>query len=330
MSLDLKSDFVRIENLNVFYPKNGGWVHAVRGVSFDIETGEAMGVVGESGCGKTAAMLALMRLLPVPPVRVHADRLIFRGRDLTRMSDGEMRRLRGNRMAMVFQEPMTALNPFMTIGEQLEEVLYAHERFSKREVKARVRESLSLVGIPDVVRRAAQYPHELSGGMRQRVMIAMALMLHPDLLIADEPTTALDATIEAQILELVADLISRFGMSIVWITHNLGIVSELCRRTVVMYAGSVVEIAPTSSLFVHPRHPYTEALLGALPTFHQPKEPLKGLDGSPPDLSKPIEGCPFAARCTRAVPSCRKEAIALREVSAGRWTSCLRVQCGDF
>ncbi|HOJ34199.1 MAG TPA: ABC transporter ATP-binding protein [Candidatus Hydrogenedentes bacterium] len=326
----LDSKLLQVKNLNVTFVSAGVAVQAVSQLSFELDAGETLGIVGESGSGKTAAMMSLVKLLPMPPARIEADEVRFEGADLLRLSQQELRRIRGRRIGIVFQEPMTALNPYLTVGYQLTEGIIAHTRCKRTEARARAVEMLEQVGVSEPIRRMSSYPHELSGGMRQRVMIAMALLLNPSLLIADEPTTALDVTVEAQILDLIMKLRDRLGMAVIWITHNLGVVAETCTRTAVMYAGKIVEVAPTAALFESPRHPYTEALIGALPAFHPRKEPLRGLNGAPPDLSCLPSGCPFEPRCSYAMPDCRRTSPELKEIAAGRCSACLRVQRGEW
>lgn len=326
----LDSKLLQVKNLNVTFVSAGVAVQAVSQLSFELDAGETLGIVGESGSGKTAAMMSLVKLLPMPPARIEGDMVRFEGADLLRLSHRELRRIRGRRIGIVFQEPMTALNPYLTVGYQLTEGIIAHTKCKRTEARARAVEMLQQVGVSEPLRRMSSYPHELSGGMRQRAMIAMALLLNPSLLIADEPTTALDVTVEAQILDLVIKLRDRLGMAVIWITHNLGVVAETCTRTAVMYAGKIVEVAPTAALFENPRHPYTEALIGALPAFHRRKELLRGLNGAPPDLSCLPSGCPFEPRCPYAVSDCRLAPPELKEIAAGRCSACLRVQHGEW
>ncbi len=302
---------LRVEQLRTWFHTRAGVVRAVDGVSFDVMPGETVGVVGESGCGKSVTALSLLRLID-PPGRIEArSRIEFEGKDLLTASDEEIRRVRGNRMAMVFQEPMTALNPVFTVGDQIAEVARVHDRASRRAAWERAVEMLSLVGISDPRQRASQYPHELSGGMRQRVLIAMALVMHPALLIADEPTTALDVTIQAQILELLADLQQRLGTAILLITHDLGVVAESASRVLVMYGGQIVEQAPVRDLFAHPSHPYTEGLMRAMPRVGHGRERLVTIPGSVPSPADWPSGCRFRDRCPHAWDRCAREAPAL-------------------
>ena len=286
-----------VENLRTSFYTEAGVARAVDGVSFQIGAGETVGIVGESGCGKSVTALSILRLI-MPPGRIERDsRMVFEGRDLMALSEEEMRKIRGNRIAMVFQEPMTALNPVFTVGDQIAEVSRIHERASKRDAWKRAVEMLELVGIPAPAERAKEYPHQLSGGMRQRVVIAMALVMRPALVIADEPTTALDVTIQAQILELLKDLQQRFGTSILLITHDMGVVAETASRVIVMYGGEIVEEAPVGRIFTHPHHPYTEGLLGAMPRVGQERDRLQTIPGTVPAPTSWPTGCRFHDRC---------------------------------
>jgi oligopeptide transport system ATP-binding protein len=294
-----------IGDLMVRFRTHDGTVHAVNGVSFDLDEGETLGLVGESGCGKTVTNLALMRLLPQPAGRVEGGQIYFGGQDLLELDESEMRDLRGKEIAMIFQDPMTSLNPVLTIQEQMVETIRAHRKVSKSEARVRTIDLLRMVGIPQPEKRLRDYPHQFSGGMRQRVMIAMALALEPKLLIADEPTTALDVTIQAQVLELLRDLAAERSTAVILITHDLGVVAGMTRRINVMYAGFVVEAATTTDLFARPRHPYTVGLLHSIPRLDaQPGEPLLPIEGTPPDLRHPPIGCPFAPRCAWRVDQC--------------------------
>jgi len=293
----------------------------VRGVSFDVAPGEAVGVVGETGSGKTLSMLAVMGLLP-PAVKRTGGEILFDGHDLTRLRGRELRRLRGRDLAMVYQDPATSLNPLMTIGDQIAEALHAHG-VARAEVRRRVHDALVQVGIPDPERTARAYPHQFSGGMRQRAMIATALVLSPKLLIADEPTTALDVTIQQQILALVRRLQDETGMAIVWITHDLGVVARLVDRVVVMYAGHVVEQAPTRTLFRRPEHPYTAGLLASLPDpTDASRPPLAQIPGTPPDPAQVPSGCPFRDRCLQAIERCAEERPPLTLRAGGGAAAC--------
>jgi oligopeptide transport system ATP-binding protein len=283
-------------------------VHAVNGISYDMMPGEVLGVVGESGCGKSVHAMSIMRLIPTPPGKIASGEIKLDGRSLLDLSRDEIRHVRGRDVAMVFQDPMTSLNPVYTVGFQIMEALMLHKGLEAKAAKERAAEMLHLVGIPGAGKRVDDYPHQFSGGMRQRVMLAMALACSPALLIADEPTTALDVTIQAQIVDLVKDLRARLGMSILWITHDLGVVAELADRVAVMYAGYIVEEGDVFSIFEDPRHPYTLALLGALPRLDAPTESeLVAIPGAPPDGLRLPPGCPFAPRCGYTLPRCLDE-----------------------
>jgi oligopeptide transport system ATP-binding protein len=294
-----------VQDLAVRFRTEDGTVHAVNRVSFDIDAAETVAIVGESGCGKSATSLAIMGLLPRGQAAIAAGQILYGGTDLVGLPENQMRRIRGRDIAMVFQDPMTSLNPVLTIGRQLTEALSAHERSSKAELKARAVELLRGVGIPEPERTIGRFPHQLSGGMRQRVMLAMALSLEPKLLIADEPTTALDVTIQAQVLALVSDLTKRSGTAVLLITHNLGVVAAMCQRVLVMYAGYVVESAAVEEIFDRPLHPYTVGLLHSLPKLEDAAgDDLVPIEGSPPDPLQPIRGCPFAPRCAWRLDVC--------------------------
>ena len=295
-----------VEDLEVSFRSDEGVVRAVRGVSFDVRPGECLGLVGESGSGKSVTNLALMGLVPRPPGRVDAGRAWFDGVDLLEIPDAELERIRGRRIAMIFQDPMTALNPLMTVEQQLTEVTRKHLKLGRREARDRAAEMLEAVGISSPVERLRDYPHQFSGGMRQRVMIAMALSCDPQLLIADEPTTALDVTIQAQILDLLRELQERRGTSIIMITHDLGVVANICQRVMVMYAGRIVESASVEELFDAPQHPYTQGLLDSIPRWDQRgSQLLKAIPGQPPNLATVIKGCAFEPRCEYALEQCR-------------------------
>ncbi len=309
---------LEVKDLRVRFETHHGTVRAVDGVSFDLEEGETLGLVGESGSGKSVTNLALMGLIPSPPGVVEAESVRFKERDLLALPPEELRKLRGNRIAMIFQDPMTSLNPLLTIGRQLTEVLELHKRVSRREARRAAVAGLDDVGIPSPERRLKQYPHELSGGMRQRVMIAMALLCKPDILIADEPTTALDVTIQAQILELMRDLQERHGTAIILVTHDLGVVAGMSNRVNVMYAGRLVESAPAAPLFARPLHPYTAGLLASVPTLDgDPEAQLFSIPGQPPDLAALGEGCAFQPRCDFAVERCATQRPTLDPPLAG-------------
>ncbi|MBM3125100.1 MAG: ABC transporter ATP-binding protein, partial [Chloroflexi bacterium] len=301
-----------------------GTVRAVNGISFHLNEGETLAVVGESGCGKSVSMLSVLRLIPIPPGEISRGIVDYRNRNLLTLPEEIMQvDIRGREIAMVFQDPMTSLNPVLTIGRQLTEPLRIHLGMSREQGIRRATELLELVGIPDAGRRLDSYPHEYSGGMRQRVMIAMALAGNPSLLIADEPTTALDVTIQAQILDLVKELRAKIGLSIIWITHDLGVVAGLAQRVIVMYAGYIVETADVDALFEEARHPYTLALMAALPHVERRREGrLKAIPGAPPNLLAEIDGCPFAPRCEYAVSRCRIENPPLKKAQEGHSVAC--------
>jgi oligopeptide transport system ATP-binding protein len=292
-----------------------GTVYAVNGVSFHLDQGETIGVVGESGCGKSVTMMSIMRLIPIPPGEIASGQAFYNGKDLFQLKDKEMEEIRGKDIAMVFQDPMTAFNPVLTIGKQLGEPLHFHLGLEKQELKERSAELLAKVGIPEPMNRLKDYPHQFSGGMRQRAMIAMALSCSPSILIADEPTTALDVTIQAQIVELVQSIRADMNMSVIWITHDLGVVAEIAERVIVMYAGFIVEEARVDDIYEDPRHPYTHALLAALPRVDVRREHrLKSIPGAPPNLLVEPKGCPFAARCEFTFDQCYNEMPPLIQV----------------
>ena len=317
---------LRVHDLKTHFHTRDGVVRAVDGVSFDVMPGETLAIVGESGCGKSVTAMSILRLLPMPPARIAGGRIEFEGRNLLDLSEPEMRKVRGNAISMIFQEPMTSLNPVLTIGRQISEALVLHRGMTEKAALVRAAEMLRKVRIPEAERRLAQYPHELSGGMRQRVMIAMALACGPRLLIADEPTTALDVTIQAQILELMHELRDETGASVILITHDLGVVAEIAHRVVVMYAGRKVEEAPIEELFAAPRHPYTRGLLGSMPhlgdSVNETGKRLVEIPGMVPSLKDPAPGCLFAPRCTNATERCAREAPALELHAPGHWAAC--------
>ncbi len=316
---------LEVNNLQTHFRTPDGVNRAVDGVTFQVAEGETLAVVGESGCGKSVTANSILRLVPEPPGKI-AGSIRFRGVELLKLSDKEMRRVRGNDISMIFQEPMTSLNPVLTVGRQLGETLRLHQRVSRREADARAVEMLRLVGIPEAKRRLGEYPHQLSGGMRQRVMIAIALSCRPKLLIADEPTTALDVTIQAQILDLMKDLKAKVGAAIILITHDLGIVAEVAERVMVMYAGRKVEEAPVEKLFRTPRHPYTQGLFGAVPKLGSSLAgnltKLAEIPGVVPSLKQRICGCVFATRCASATDLCRQSAPALELKAPGHLAAC--------
>jgi oligopeptide transport system ATP-binding protein len=300
-----------------------GIVHAVNGVSFQVNEGETLGIVGESGCGKSVTMMSLLGLIPQPPGKIERGSADFQGKDLLRLSPEEMRFTRGVQIAMIFQDPMTSLNPSMTIGSQIVEGMVEHKDMSGQAARARTVELLEMVGIPNAKQRIDNYPHQFSGGMRQRVMIAMALSCQPKILIADEPTTALDVTIQAQIVELVKKIRDEFGMAVIWITHDLGIIAGLAERVIVMYAGYIVEHAPVFELYKNPRHPYTIGLLGAVPRIvDRQRKRLVNIEGQPPDLYKEAHLCPFAPRCAYAIEQCWQENPVLRTININHQIAC--------
>ncbi len=314
---------LEVEDLQTFFYTRRGLVRAVDRVSFAVGEGETLAIVGESGCGKSITALSVMGLVPSPPGRIVGGSVRLRGRDLLRLDAEAMRRVRGNEISMIFQEPMTSLNPVLTIGDQIAEALTLHQDLSRAAARDRAVEMLRLVRIPEPERRAREYPHQLSGGMRQRAIIAMALSCDPKVLIADEPTTALDVTIQAQILELVLELQERLGTAVVLITHDLGVVAEAARRGVVLYAGRMVEEAEVTALFDGPLHPYTRGLLGSIPRLDEAEGArLQEIPGMVPALDALPEGCAFAPRCAMATERCRAEAPPWREMRPGHWSAC--------
>jgi peptide/nickel transport system ATP-binding protein len=316
---------LEIDNLQTHFRTPEGVNRAVDGLSLQIEAGQTLALVGESGCGKSVTAMSVLRLIPEPPGKI-AGRIAFDGRDLLQLSDAQMRDIRGNEISMIFQEPMTSLNPVLTVGRQLREPLRLHQGLDRAGAEKRAIEMLAMVGIPEPQRRVAEYPHQMSGGMRQRVMIAMALACNPKLLIADEPTTALDVTVQAQILDLMRDLKRRVGAAVLLITHDLGVVAEVAEHVVVMYAGRKVEEAPARQLFARPRHPYTQGLLGAVPklgsSLSGDGKPLAEIPGLVPSMMSRIRGCVFAGRCAQATDVCRQAAPALQDKAAGHWVAC--------
>jgi oligopeptide transport system ATP-binding protein len=312
-----------VKDLKTVFRTRGGEVHAVNSVSFHLQAGELLGVVGESGSGKSVTMMSLIGLLPSPPADVRAGEVLLGGQDLLKCSAEELRAVRGARIGFVFQDPMTSLNPVFTVGNQIMEPLRAHMGMTKAQATDRAVELLELVGIPDARKRLKSYPHEFSGGMRQRVMIAIALACDPEVLIADEPTTALDVTIQAQILELVKDLRQKLGMAIVWITHDLGVIAGIADRVMVMYGGQVVEQGDVRELFAHPRHPYTRALLKTIPSITGERaEKLQVIEGQPPIMMEAPTACPFRARCGHAFDRCAAENPKRRLVGPGHDVAC--------
>jgi len=316
-----------VRDLKTVFRTRGGEIHAVNDVSFDLRPGELLGVVGESGSGKSVTMMSLLGLLPSPPAMNKGGQVLFEGHDLLRVEPSHLRRVRGGRIGFIFQDPMTSLNPVFTVGYQIAEPLRRHMGMTKDQATTRAAELLDLVGIPDARRRLKDFPHQFSGGMRQRVMIAIALACDPQVLIADEPTTALDVTIQAQIIELVKDLRQKLGMAIIWITHDLGVIAGIADRVMVMYGGQVVEMAPTSEVFSRPRHPYTQALLQTIPAMRGEREPrLKVIEGQPPILRAAPTACPFTNRCVHATPLCALENPRRRTLNAGHDVACHRAE----
>ena len=312
-----------VKGLRTQFFTQDGVVNAVNGISYTVDEGETLAIVGESGCGKSVGVMSLIRLIPMPPGKVVAGEVWFDGRDLLKLDDDEIRQVRGNRIAMVFQDPMTSLNPVLTVGRQISESLQLHLGMDKQQSRKRSAELLELVGIPSAEARLDDYPHQFSGGMRQRVMIAMGLSCNPQLLIADEPTTALDVTIQAQIIELVKRLKDEIGMAIIWITHDLGVVAGIAERVIVMYAGFIVEEADVRELYETPMHPYTIGLLGSLPRLDADRpERLISIEGLPPDLIELPKGCPFYARCDYRIDRCQEENPSLATVGRNHQAAC--------
>jgi oligopeptide transport system ATP-binding protein len=314
---------LQVIDLDTQFHTQDGVVHAVNGISYDLAEGETLGIVGESGCGKSVSVLSIMRLIQEPPGKIVGGQVLFRGKDLLKLDEEEMRKIRGDQIAMVFQDPMTSLNPVLSISQQMTEALEVHKNMTHAQALARSLELLELVGIPKTKDRINDYPHQFSGGMRQRVMIAVALSCSPQILIADEPTTALDVTIQAQIIDIVRRLQREMGMAIIWITHDLGVVAGLADRVIVMYAGHIVEMAPVRELFVNPRHPYTLGLLASLPRLDaKQRSRLKPIDGLPPDLIDVVDACPFAPRCTYAIVKCREQNPRLETIRDDHRAAC--------
>ncbi|MBN6188484.1 ABC transporter ATP-binding protein [Aneurinibacillus sp. BA2021] len=316
-------NILEVRDLHISFHTYAGEVKAVRGVNFEVKKGETVGIVGESGCGKSVTAQSIMQLLPQPPTQYKQGQIVFNGEDLLKKNEKEMQKIRGKDIGMIFQDPMTSLNPTMKIGQQITESLIKHQGMSSGEAHKRSIELLTMVGIPQPDRRANQYPHEFSGGMRQRAMIAISLACSPKLLIADEPTTALDVTIQAQILELMKALQEKTGTSIIIITHDLGVVADMCDRVVVMYAGEVAETGTVDQIFYEPQHPYTKGLLKSVPRLDMKRdEPLEPIVGTPPDLLHPPQGCPFFARCEYAMEVCRNHKPALEDMGSNHYAAC--------
>ena len=314
---------LEVHDLRTVFGTRDATIHAVNGVSFDVAAGELVGVVGESGSGKSVTMMSLLRLLPMPPAEIASGRVMFEGQDLRRLDDESLRKVRGARIGFVFQDPMTSLNPVFTVGFQLIEPLREHMGLTKQQARTRAAELLALVGIPNPADRLNDYPHQFSGGMRQRVMIAMALACDPKLLIADEPTTALDVTIQAQIIALVKELRRKLGMAVIWITHDLGVVAGIADRVLVMYGGQVVEHARVQALYDNPTHPYTKALLGTMPSLDGGRSAkLATIPGQPPLLTAPPSACPFASRCPAVHDRCHAANPPLIPIAEGHDVAC--------
>lgn len=322
---DSVENILEIQDLQTHFFTDDGVVKAVDGVNYAIRRGETLGVVGESGCGKSVTAMSILRLIPSPPGRIVGGQVRFKGRDLTKLGEREMRKIRGKEISVIFQEPMTSLNPVFRVGDQIGEALILHERMSRPQARKRTIELLDLVGIPAAADRVDEYPHQMSGGMKQRVMIAMALACNPSLLIADEPTTALDVTIQAQILDLLRKLQSELGMAILLITHDLGVVAEMAHHVAVMYAGKVVEYAPVEELFLRPKHPYTVGLFRSLPRVGREAERLEVIPGNVPNPLEFPKGCKFWPRCTHAVDRCRSVEPELQQVGDDHTAACLRI-----
>lgn len=313
---------LEVDGLKTRFNTQDGTVYAVNGVSFDLHEGEFLGVVGESGSGKSVSMMSLLRLIPMPPGQIIDGSVMFDGRNLLEIDPRDLRDVRGGEIGFIFQDPMTSLNPVLSVGKQIVESIQLHTELSKKEANERAKELLDLVGLPDAAQRLKSYPHELSGGMRQRVMIAMALACSPKVIIADEPTTALDVTIQAQIIEIVRDLRERLGTALVWITHDLGVIAGLADRVLVMYAGRIVEEALVNDLYAKPRHPYTKGLLESVPRPDQKGEALASIEGQPPSMYTEPTSCSFAPRCPYAFDRCHREVPELRVVGPGHRTAC--------
>ena len=321
---------IQVKNLQISFKYDGVMTPVIRGVSFDIKRGETLGMVGESGSGKSVTSREIMRLIATPPARIDSGEILFEGRDILKMSDDELRSIRGNRISMIFQEPMTSLNPVYTCGDQIMEVIRLHKGVSKKEARQMAIEMLREVGVQSPETRVDCYPHELSGGMRQRVMIAMALSCSPTLLISDEPTTALDPTIQAQILQLIKDMKKKLNMSVLFITHDLGVVAQNCDRVVVMYAGKIVEVAEGCERFDHPAHPYTQGLIMSIPKMSSDVEELYSIDGSIPSFGSLPGGCTFGPRCPYFTEECTKSEPVLKDIGGGHLCACHRRSSGTL
>ena len=322
LSTKVGKKMLEVQDLHVTFKTYGGEVHAVRGVTFDLYEGETLAIVGESGCGKSVTSNAIMGLIPQPPGKISNGRIFFKGKDLTKLDKSALRKIQGVDISMIFQDPMTALNPTLTVGEQLTDGLRTHKSISKIEANKKAIEILNLVGIPNPEERLKQYPHQFSGGMRQRIVIAIALICEPLLLIADEPTTALDVTIQAQILELFEEIQEKTGVSIILITHDLGVVAKIADRIAVMYAGKIIEIGTKREIFYKPTHPYTKGVLNSVPRLDLLEEELEPIEGTPPDLFAPPKGCAFAARCPFAMEVCDYVQPETTYLTTSHYTDC--------
>ncbi|GAA3410570.1 ABC transporter ATP-binding protein [Paenibacillus hodogayensis] len=318
----MSKPLLSIQNLKTYFTRSGKEVHAVDGIDLDIEPRQIVCVVGESGCGKSITSLSIMGLIPKPSGRIVDGQILFNGTDLVKLKEEELAEIRGNEISMIFQEPMTSLNPVLTIGDQMTEVLHRHRKVSKQQAWGMAIDMLKYVGVGRAEKIVSDYPHRLSGGMRQRVMIGMAMICEPKLLIADEPTTALDVTIQAQVLELMRQMREQYDTSVLMITHDLGVVAEIADYVVVMYAGQIVEKADADTIFERPLHPYTQALLQSIPSLDEVKESLYSIPGTVPDASNYPVGCRFADRCAVAQPSCREKPPQLREIEPGHYARC--------
>ncbi|SHJ70768.1 peptide/nickel transport system ATP-binding protein [Anaerobranca californiensis DSM 14826] len=320
----MKERLLDIKNLTIHYITEDGTVKAVNGIDIQLNSGETLGLVGETGAGKTTTALGIMRLVPNPPGKILGGRIIFEGKDLLELSEEEMRKIRGNKISMIFQDPMTSLNPVMTVGEQIAEVIQIHQKLNDKEALEKAKEMLELVGIPGV--RHSNYPHEFSGGMKQRVVIAIALACNPQLLIADEPTTALDVTIQAQVLEMMKKLKEEFNTSMILITHDLGVVAEVCDKVAIMYAGEIIESASIEDLYTNPKHPYTVGLFGSIPNIEEDVKRLNPIKGLMPDPTNLPSGCPFHPRCPKAKDICKEQVPATTDLGNGHKVRCLIYQ----
>ncbi len=318
--MDKNEMLLQVKDLTVEYTSEGSVIHAVNRVSFDLEKGKAIGLVGETGAGKTSIARAILGILPEPPAKVKSGQVLFEGKDLLKLSDREMQKIRGKKISMIFQDPMTALNPIMRIGDQIAEVIALHDKCGKAQSRQRAQQMLEMVGIPG--ERYYEYPHQFSGGMKQRVVIAMALACSPELLLADEPTTALDVTIQAEVLDMIRELRQKLGTSMIMITHDLGIVAEVCDTVAVVYAGEVMEYGTKAQIFHNPIFPYTIGLFGSLPDLDKDVDRLSPIEGLPPDPSNLPKGCAFHTRCPYADEECRKDHLPLRDMGDGHLCRC--------